>query len=275
MAESPPVATRAPAVADGPRTVVVDELRGAAASLTFLTRLPLGNAVALDGGDVARSAPYFPLVGAGIGGAVGAVALVTSRVGGPLLAGVVGLVFYAGVTGALHFDGVADTFDALGTRSRVDALRVMHEPTIGTFGATALFLDLFLWFALLATLVVRPSFLAVVLVVGTVSRLGPVLLLTALPYVRPSGGRGSALSHGSRLRAAAAVGVTLAIAFLALGLPGLLLGGVMAGGLVVVGAGFRRWLGGVTGDTLGCSVEVLAVLGLGTAVVLLSFGAVR
>ncbi len=253
----------------------IAELRGAAASLTFLTRLPLGSAVVLDGSDLVRSAPYFPLVGAGIGAVVALVALGVTSVGGPLLGAVVAVAAYVGLTGALHLDAVADTFDGLGTSSREEALRVMREPTIGAFGASALALDLLLWTALLATLVHRPSFLGVVLVVGAVSRIGPVLLLAAFPYARPQGGVGTALARGSTVRAAVAVVIAVTLAALFLGAAGLLLAAVPLVAIVPLGLGFRRWLGGVTGDTLGCSVELLELIGLSAAVALLSAGVLR
>jgi adenosylcobinamide-GDP ribazoletransferase len=253
----------------------VAELRAVASSLTFLTRLPLGNTLVLDGGDLALAAPYLPLVGAGIGGVVALVALGVARIAGPLLAAVIGVSVYAALTGALHLDAVADTFDALGTSSRDEALRVMREPTIGAFGATALFLDLVLWTALLATLLVRPSFLDVLLAVGALSRLGPVLLLVALPYARPQGGVASALSRGTKARAGIAVAIALLLSVLVLGLEGLLLAVLLLIALTIVGAGFRRWLGGVTGDSLGCSIEILEIVGLASAVALLSIGVIR
>lgn len=258
-----------------PRNAVVAELRGAAVSLTFLTRLPLGLALPLDGDDLARSGPYFPLVGAGIGAVVAGVAVGVSDVAGPLLGAVVAVACGAALTGALHQDAVADTFDALGTGSREAALRVMREPTIGAFGATALFLDLLLWTALLATLLGRPSFVAVVVVVSAWARLGPVLLLATLPYVRPEGGVGSALSRGSRARAAVALAVAAVIGVLVLGAGIAVIAAVMLLTLGLLGVGFRRWLGGVTGDALGCTIELLAVVGLAAAVGLAVAGGLR
>lgn len=247
-------------------------MRGAAGSLTFLTRLPLGNLVALDANDLIRSAPYFPLVGAGIGGFVALVAIGVVGVMGPFLAAVVAVAAYAGVTGALHLDGVADTFDALGTGSRQEALRVMREPTIGAFGATALFIDLSLRTALLATLVGRRDFVALMVVIGAVSRLAPPLLLALLPYVRPEGGAGTALSRGSELRAGVAAAVAVVVSALLLGWVGLGLAATLLLVLAVIAVRFRSWLGGVTGDTLGCSIEILEIAGLSVGAALLGFG---
>ena len=42
------------------------------------------------------------------------------------------------LTGALHWDGLADTADGFGGgRTRDDALRIMRDPAIGSFGAVA------------------------------------------------------------------------------------------------------------------------------------------
>lgn len=275
MTDLAPETPRSQQSGSRPRNGLVAELRGAAVSLTFLTRLPIGLALPLDGDDLARSAPYFPVVGAAVGGVIAGVAVGVSRGAGPLLAAVVAVACGAALTGALHLDGVADTFDALGTRTREAALRVMREPTIGSFGATALFLDLALWTALLATLVGRPSFVADVVVVAAWARLGPVLLLAAVPYVRPEGGLGSALSRGSRARAAVAVAVAVVIGVVVLGPASLVIASVMVLTVAVLAASFRRWLGGVTGDSLGCSIEVLGLVGLSVAVGLAFTGGVR
>ena len=60
--------------------------RGALAAVSFLTRVPVGRAIAFDGADVARGAPVFPLVGASVGGAVAIVGSLAARELPPLLA---------------------------------------------------------------------------------------------------------------------------------------------------------------------------------------------
>ena len=55
-------------------------LRAAAAALAFLTRIPVGRWVSLEGSDVARGAVLFPVVGAGIGALVGLVVSGWTRV---------------------------------------------------------------------------------------------------------------------------------------------------------------------------------------------------
>src|SRR4051812_36906768 len=98
------------------------ELRGVAAAVSFLTRVPVGRWLTLDVADVARGGASFPLVGAGIGAAVGGLAHVLDGPLTPALAAVCGVAAGLLLTGALHLDGLADTFDGLGGWTRERAL---------------------------------------------------------------------------------------------------------------------------------------------------------
>src|SRR5437773_2262695 len=94
-----------------------DAARAVVAAVAFLTRLPVGRLVLLGGDDVARGAVLFPVVGAGIGAAVGGTAAGLVLVVPALAAAGIALTVGALLTGALHLDGLADTTDALGGRS--------------------------------------------------------------------------------------------------------------------------------------------------------------
>jgi adenosylcobinamide-GDP ribazoletransferase len=222
--------------------VLAQESRAALAAVSFLTRIPVG--IALDGDDVRRGATYFPLVGAAIGASTG---VLSRRVGPPLALGALTVL-----TGALHLDALADSADSLGTRDRDRALEIMRDSRIGSFGTAAVCLNLMIKASALAQgeHVVRKATTA-----GTLSRTVPVVLAAALPYARSSG-TGEALSHGSGARASAAVAIAAGLA-LALGRDE---GRSALGVAACVGAasaGFcQRKLGGVTGDTLGASLEL-------------------
>src|SRR5712691_8323609 len=139
---------------------VRNELRGLAAALALLTRVPVGRSVVLDAADVARGAAYFPLVGAGVGAVVGGV---TAALCNPLtapLAAVLGLGAGALLTGALHLDALADTADALGATTRERALEIMREHAIGAYGAVAIGLDLLIKAGALTALVRHTHVLA-------------------------------------------------------------------------------------------------------------------
>jgi hypothetical protein len=103
-------------------------VRAAAGALSFLTRVPVGRRVVLDGDDVARGAVLFPLVGAGIGALVGLVVVGLDARLTVLVAAGLAVAFEALLTGAIHLDAVADWADGLGAGSRERALEVMREP---------------------------------------------------------------------------------------------------------------------------------------------------
>jgi adenosylcobinamide-GDP ribazoletransferase len=245
-------------------------LRALLAALSFLTRVPVPRRVPLDGDDVARAGPAFPVIGAGIGAAVGAIAAALAPTLTPLLATAIALGAGALLTGALHLDALADTADALGADSRDRALQIMREPTVGAFGVVAVAIDLLVRAAALNALVGHHRVVRLALAAGALSRVVPVLMAAALGYARSGGGTGMALTRGSRLLAVLAAAVAAGIAVLAAGGDGAVLVGVTAGLAVAFGLVLRRALGGVTGDTLGAALELSETVALVIAVALVS-----
>jgi adenosylcobinamide-GDP ribazoletransferase len=232
------------------------ELRGAAAALAFLTRVPVGRRLRLDGGDVARAGPAFPLIGAGLGAVVGGIAAILAAPLSPLMAAGLALAVGTLLTGALHLDALADTADALGAGSRQRALEVMRDHAVGAYGAVAIALDLLLKAAALAALARDDHVLAFAIAAGALSRALPVPLAAALPHARPGEGLALSLTGTASARAVAAAAIAASIAGLAAGLDGLVLAVCAAIVAVSLGVGFGRWLGGVTGDALGAAVEL-------------------
>lgn len=244
------------------------ELRAAVAALAFLTRVPVGRRLALDGEDVARAGPAFPLIGAGLGAVVGGIAAGLASPLSPLVAAALALVAGTLLTGALHLDALADTADALGGHSRERALQIMRDHSVGTYGAVAIVLDLLVKAAAIAALARDGHVVAFAIAAGALSRAVPVPLAAALPYARPGDGLARSLAGSAWARAAAAAAIATLIAALATGLDGFVLAACAAVLAVSLGAAFARWLGGVTGDTLGAAVELTELAMLVAAVAL-------
>ena len=242
------------------------ELRGLAAALAFLTRVPVGRCVELDAADVARGGAFFPLVGAGIGAVVGAVAQSTGSSLTAPLAAVLGVAAGVVLTGALHLDALADTADALAGRTRERALEIMRDHAVGAYGAVALVLDLGLKAAALAALATRHDALRAAVSAVAAARAVPVVLSVALPYARPSAGTGRVLGGTGWRRAAVAVATAVVLCVL---LHAALLLAIVAGVAIASGVVAHRWLGGVTGDVLGAAAELAETGALIAAVALL------
>lgn len=242
------------------------------AAVAFLTRLPVGRLVALDGSDVARAALFFPLVGAGLGAMSGAIAQALAPALSPLLAASVAVGCIAVATGALHFDSIADTADALGGRTREHSLEIMRDHAIGAYGAVALILDLAVRVAALSVLAGRHQAVLAALAAGALSRASAPVAGALLPYARPGDGTGAPMTRISGMRAAGAVAIAVAVAVAAAPVDGAILVAAATGLTVAAVAVWRRWLGGVTGDVLGAGIEATELLCLVVAVALTRTG---
>ena len=232
-------------------------MRAGAGAVSFLTRLPVGRYVDVDGADVARGATLFPLVGAGIGALTAGVALLAEQTLPAFVAATLGVAAAAIVTGGMHLDALADTADALGARRRDEALAIMRDSRIGTFGAVALALDLLLKVGCVATLLDRGHVVAGLVAAGALSRAASPPLAAVLPYPRVEGGPGSVLTGRLSLPAAAtAAALGAAISSLAWWPIGVWLVVAAAAVAATLGLWYRRWLGGATGDCLGATTEL-------------------
>lgn len=251
-------------------------LRAAAAALTFLTVIPLGRRVVLDGRDVANGSLLFPLVGAGVGAVSGTLAWLLGDAGShhsPVLAAAIGVTAAAALTGFLHMDGLADFADSYGGRTVADRLRIMRDHTIGSYGASALILTLLIKVAALSTVAGSTHAITIAAAAGALSRTSGTILSMALPYARPGPGRGSLLTtSGHRVRSVAvlvfAVAITAACLRSALWPAAVTAVAAAAVMLTLVGYTARRRLGGITGDVMGAASELVETTCLALLVVL-------
>jgi cobalamin 5'-phosphate synthase/cobalamin synthase len=242
--------------------------RAGVAAVTFLTRVPFGRAIAVDGSDVARGVVFFPLVGAGIGAVTGVIAILLHERLSSLLAAGLAVAVALVLTGALHIDALADTVDALGASSRERALEIMRDSRVGSFGAAAVAICLIVKVAAIAQLLDRSGALRGLVAAAALARAASPPLASLLPYPRVAGGPGSVLVGVHRAAAAAAALAGCAIAVAVAGLTGVVLIGAVVASTVVLGLLFRAWLGGVTGDSLGAATEVGETLALVVAAAL-------
>jgi adenosylcobinamide-GDP ribazoletransferase len=132
----------------------------------------------------------------------------------------------------------------------------MRDSRVGIFGAAALALDLVLRVAVVAQLL-GGSLLGPLVAAGALSRGASASLAAVLPYAREGDG-----VLDRRWSSLAAAGVAIVIAAVALRTDAVAVIGSVAIVTVVLGALYRRWLGGVTGDTLGATSELAELTAL-------------
>lgn len=232
-------------------------------SLSFLTILPLPFPCPLVGDQaeerMVKALAWFPLAGALIGAAGGGIAWFAWRGFGQAIGAWVLLATMALLTGGLHLDGFADTMDGLGAwKNREKTLEVMRDSRIGAAGAAGLvFLLGIQWSAIRQ---MAPEFWVATLAgIGALSRFCMVLSAQFFRYVPGRSGVGRLVTD--RRSPCSVVTALLLAAGIGLACFGFKSGiTLLAGGIAVtwmLNLLFLRWLGGVTGDTMGAVNEVV------------------
>ncbi|MEU0096191.1 adenosylcobinamide-GDP ribazoletransferase [Kribbella sp. NPDC006257] len=109
--------------------------------------------------------------------------------GAALLAAVLGVVVLAVLSGALHLDGLADTADGLGSRrDRETMLRIMKQSDIGPFGVVSIVAVLLIDVAALTACIQAGFGWQSILIATVASRLTlPWSCRTTIPSARPDG----------------------------------------------------------------------------------------
>lgn len=248
-------------------------MRGLITALRTLTRIPCPGQ---DADSLAFALPFFPWIGALIGGLTLIMAMAVRWVlPFDFLAAVIPVLFLAWLTRGLHLDGLADTADALGGGQTIERrLAIMKDPHVGAFGVITLIGALLLKIGAFQALIeisryddlFSPSFGHFGLSIALpfiVSRTVQVWLCVALPYARATGGTAGPFVAGAQWPhwAFALAGALCLCAFIHPILGALLL----AAGLIV-GLALRRFFrsrfGGITGDLLGASNEIIEIVTL-------------
>ncbi len=225
-------------------------------AMGFLTVIPTGEARVSPPHEMEKAFSLFPLVGLAMGIDLTILGWVIEKVASPLVSASVLLVFWVVVTGGLHLDGVADSFDALSLgKKREERLRIMKESTIGTFGVLAVVLLMMVKMAALSSLVKKGEWRALLLT-PMVARWA-VVFLAHISMPAREGGLGIMAVHASTKKAVIVASAILCVALL-LVWPVALLNLIWMVPLVMgISAFWRKMVGGITGDVLGATVEVV------------------
>jgi adenosylcobinamide-GDP ribazoletransferase len=239
-------------------------------ALAFLT--PFGGAAT----PAPSTLNWFPVVGAVIGLAVGALWWVAGRAWPPLVAGGVALVSDVVFTGYLHLDGLADAADGLlPPMSRERRLEVMADPAVGAFGAVTLCMVLVLRFAAFASTMAAPlvvaalwcgsrAAMAVVTRTSPYARPGGLATAFAAPTSdqRPAGDRDRRRIAGVAVPGLVGLALTTALAIVGRGTHGVAAVAAELTAFAAVVAFAHRRVGGFTGDVLGAAGVVGETIGL-------------
>jgi len=221
----------------------------------FLTRLPMPRWVGWEEGRMLRASRFFGAVGALIGLAGGLVWWLAGLVLPAGVAAGLGLAALIALTGALHEDGLADCADGLGGgKSASQALEIMRDSRVGSYGALALILSVGLRWAALAALAPVWGVLALA-IAGGIGRALMVPATALAGYARTEGLGRSVAGGAGPVEVLAALGTALVLALVGgwAGLVALVLAAGIAGGFLLF---LVHRIGGYTGDGLGAIAQL-------------------
>lgn len=174
------------------------------------------------------------------------------------LGAIIAVALTVWITIALHEDGLADVADATGARDESKRLEIMHDSTIGTYGALALILVVGLRVTALAQLA-APA--AAFLAAAAISRSGMGFILM-MPPSRQAG-LGAVAGRPQLKIAMAGLGIALVAALLLIGFLQTLVLVAGCGALqFYIGRKSMHLFGGQTGDVCGAAQQLGEVGGL-------------
>ena len=239
------------------RSQLRQEAQALAHALTFLTRLSVP-AMDYQRASLGRSVVYFPLVGVEVGLIGGAAYQIAAAFWPTSVAVVITLGAMIASTGGFHEDGLADSADGLGgVWTSEDKLRIMKDSRIGVYGSLALVLALLLKFAVLSAMPAA-EIPAALLAAHVLARWSILPLLRYCPYLGGDSGTGSPFVDAVKTRRFV-VGTASAWLMLAVVVPGSAWSLIVIASAVTALSGWycTRALGGVTGDTLGATNQLI------------------
>ena len=225
-------------------------------ALQFLTTFPVRLTTMPTPQQNAQALLFYPVVGLLIGGILYGIALLLHALPLVLLSSVI-LVLWIWLTGGLHLDGLADTADAWvgGFGDKARTLEIMKDPSCGPIGVLSLVIVCILKWSALYVLLQKQLYTALILF-PMLGRLVPLFFFLSTHYVRAKG-LGSQLSQ-YLVR-------PMAVAILLL-MPLLALYWTWIGAVVIATFYLVLWylrykyiqrICGVTGDTIGASIEMI------------------
>ncbi len=231
-------------------------------ALQFLTIIPV-RLKDVNAKEIARSMIWFPFIGAILGFFLIAAADLLCSLNFPFLAvDTIIIILLIFITGGIHLDGLSDTFDAiLSGKNKEEMLKIMRDPHAGVMGILAIVSIILLKIVFLHAISspLKPIALGFMCVV---SRWSMVFSMFLFPYARQEG-KAKVYINGMNLKIL--ILATLVALVFVVGIfkmKGALVFLIMATCAYLIGRLLNKKIGGITGDTLGATNEIIETLTL-------------
>ena len=232
--------------------------------IQFMTRLPIPLKVNYSEKKLGKSIKFFPLVGLIIG-------LILYFINF-LIAAYLKNIFYSKtiiamfliimeilIVGIIHIDGLADTFDGLFSYAKKEKmLEIMKDSRIGTNGTVVLILYFITKTALISEIItINPKYL---IIFPIIARLSTSTNAGLSDYARKSGMSNAIISANGTFEVIFAFILTNILVFFIIGSKGTIIVFIAFLFIIFFMMNVRKKIGGITGDTMGASLELISIL---------------
>lgn len=237
--------------------------------LQFLTRIPINVNLGFDE-DFHKSIVYFPLVGFVLGVLLYLLGLASMLLFDPFITSIIITLGSVLLTGGLHIDGLGDTFDAIySNRDKEKMLEIMKDSRLGTNSLLAILFLILLKIGFIYS-IINQELLWLIIFMPIVSRLGVINLMYKTVSPRENGMGNLFIGKATTGMFMTAIIYTVLLAVI---LPKLLflstnilifkiLSSIIV--IFIFNNLFKKHIynkiNGVTGDILGCSIELGEVI---------------
>ena len=233
--------------------------------LQFMTRIPVPIKVEYDEEKLGKSIKYFPLVGLIIGFFLFAVNFLAGKVTeNRQITAVIVITAEILITGLIHIDGLADTADGLFSYADKERmLEIMKDSRIGTNGTVALILYFLSKIVFLAA--VKPEY---ILLYPIISRLSTSINAGLGEYARKKGMSNGIIEKNGKKEAIISMVITAVLSFAVLRFKGLIVLVLAILFILLFMKNVEKKIDGITGDTMGASLEFTGILVLFAGIIL-------
>ena len=240
--------------------------------IQFMTRIPIPLKISYSEKKLGKSVKFFPLVGL----IIGLILYFTNF----LITVYLKNIFYNKtitaifliileilIVGIIHIDGLADTFDGLFSYAKKEKmLEIMKDSRIGTNGAVVLILYFITKTVLISEIITtNPKYL---IIFPIIARLSTPVNAGLSNYARKSGMSNAIISENGIFEAIFSLALSIILVFYIIDIKGIITIFIAFIFIIIFMLNVRKKIDGITGDTMGASLELTSILVLFSGIVL-------
>ena len=240
--------------------------------IQFMTRIPIPIKVDYSEKKLGKSIKFFPLVGLIIGLILYCTNFLIATylkniLYSKTIIAVILIIVEIMTVGIIHIDGLGDTFDGLFSYAKKERmLEIMKDSRIGTNGAVVLILYFIAKIALIFEIIaINPKYL---IIFPIIARLSTSTNAGLTDYARKSGMSNAIISENGIFEVIFSIILTNILVFFIIGSKGTITLFIALLFIIMFMLNVRKKIGGITGDTMGASLELTSILVLFLGIIL-------